>query len=71
MKATVNNQKIEGFLGQKLENGNRWLFAKGQSGKNYSVAMVNVNNEIIKYDSEQAIRAGSNEEIAAALLAAA
>lgn len=71
MKATVNSQKIEGFFGQKLENGNRWLFVKGQSGRSYSVAMVNVNNEIIKYDSQPAIRAGSNEEIAAALLAAA
>lgn len=72
MKTTINRQTVQGYFGQDIGYGNRWLFVKSSDGKrSYPIAQVSQTGDIIKFDPQQALRIGTNEEIAKALLAVA
>lgn len=67
MKATIRNQKIEGYV-----SPTGWLFVKGIKSKGtYPVAQVvkTANGyEVAHIETEQQLRDFTNAEIAAALL---
>lgn len=71
MKATINGTKVNGFYGQHLDNGSRWLFVNGTSSKtsrnSYAVAQVFDNGDV-KIEPRQQLSDFTNEQIVAALL---